>query len=97
MIRNVTILLLRTDHDPALADRALKEIRTLQVDGMVQLVAGRDMKLKDGAWDLVITADFVDAAAYRRYDEDDEHNRMRRELFGPISQQIARAQFELPG
>jgi hypothetical protein len=96
MIRNVTIIELRHDHDPELAARALAEIRTLKVEGMVELVAGRDLKLRDDTGDLVVTADFEDEAAYHRYDEDEEHNRMRRELFGPIAAHIARSQFELP-
>jgi hypothetical protein len=96
MIRNVTMVKLRHDHDPELARRALEEIQTLDIQGMIDLVAGRDLALRDGTWDLVITADFEDEAAYRRYDQDDEHNRMRRELFGPVAEQIARAQFALP-
>jgi hypothetical protein len=96
MIRNVTMVKLRHDHDPALAERALVEIQTLRIEGM-ELVAGRDLGLRGGTWDLVITADFEDEAAYHRYDEDEEHNRMRRELFAPVAEQIARAQFRLPG
>ena len=40
--------------------------------------------------------DFPDEDAYRRYDLDEEHNRIRRELFAPISSEIRRIQFRLP-
>jgi hypothetical protein len=36
--------------------------------------------------------DLADADAYRRYDQDDEHNRIRRELLGPLCSEIARVQ-----
>lgn len=96
MIRNVTVCKLAAGADEALADRAIAEIQQLRVDGMVSISAGRDLKLKDGTFDLVVTCDLVDEAAYRRYDTDEEHNRMRRELFFPISEQIVRAQYLLP-
>ena len=51
--------------------------------------------MREGNWDLVIVADFVDVAAYRGYDEDADHNRWRARL-APLVEQIARAQFELP-
>ncbi|HLI00364.1 MAG TPA: Dabb family protein [Acidimicrobiales bacterium] len=96
MIRNVTVVKLKPDADQSLADRAVAEIQTLEIDGMVSIVAGRDLGLKEGTFDLVVTCDFVDEAAYRRYDTDGEHDRMRRELFFPISEQIVRAQLALP-
>jgi hypothetical protein len=96
MIRNVTTARLRADADPALVVRAVAEIQTLEIEGMGSIVAGVDLGLKPGNWNLAITADFVDEAAYLRYDTDDEHNRMRRELFAPICEDMARAQFLLP-
>jgi hypothetical protein len=96
MIRNVTTARLRPDVDPALVDRAVAEIQTLEIEGMGSIVAGVDLGFKPGNWSLAITADFVDEAAYHRYDTDVEHNRMRKELFAPICQDMARAQFLLP-
>jgi hypothetical protein len=96
MIRNVTTGRLRPDADPTLVDQAVAEIQTLKIEGMESIVAGVDLGLKPGNWHLAITADFVDEAAYRRYDTDDEHNRMRRELFAPICEDMARAKFLLP-
>lgn len=56
---------------------------------------GSDVGLREGNWDFVIVADFVNAAAYQGYDEDVEHNQLRARL-APFIDQVARAQFELP-
>jgi len=45
--------------------------------------------------DLAIVSDFVDEDAYRDYDADPEHNRLRRDLLGPIAEHVERCQFSL--
>ena len=59
-------------------------------------VAGRDLGLREGNASYFLTVDFPDAEAYRAYDLDEEHNRIRREMFAPISEVIERVQFRLP-
>ena len=93
MIRNVVMGRLREDADLALLEAGLAGLRALRIDGLLRLECGRDAGLRTGNWDYAITADLADEAAYRRYDEDDEHNRLRREMFGPVSEQIVRVQF----
>ena len=44
-----------------------------------------------------ITNDWQDADAYRVYDADEEHNRLRREIFAKVCQDIARVQFQVDG
>ncbi|MFI5063335.1 MAG: hypothetical protein ACHP9Z_05070 [Streptosporangiales bacterium] len=46
-------------------------------------------------WSFAIVADFTDADAYRACDQDEEHNRARAGLL-PMTEQIARVQFEMP-
>ncbi|HYY10733.1 MAG TPA: Dabb family protein [Kineosporiaceae bacterium] len=96
MIRNVVVGRLKDGADEALLDEALRGLLLLPLDGLLEMHVGRDAGLREGSWDYVITADFADADAYRRYDADDEHNRLRRELFDVLSEQIARVQFEVP-
>ena len=100
MIRNVVLGRLRpaTDAtqrtaDSAQLDRALKILAELPFDGMIEMRLGRDLQLRPGGWSFAITNDWVDEQAYLRYDADAEHNRVRRELIGPICEQIARVQF----
>ena len=93
MIRNVVLGRLHPDASAALLDEALTALQRVRVDGLLEMHVGRDAGLRAANWDYAITVDLVDADAYRRYDEDEEHNRVRRELFAPVSSEIARAQF----
>ena len=94
MIRNVVVGRLRDDAVLAALDAALGG---LQLPGLVAMRVGRDLGLRDGGWSSAITDDGVDEDAYRGDDLDEEHDRVRRELFTPIAEQIVRVQFALPG
>lgn len=93
MIRNVVVGRLRPGVAPAALEQALAAIVALEPEGCVDMVVGVDAGLRRGNWTFSITADFVDEEAYRRYDLDGEHNRVREELFLPICTEIARVQF----
>jgi hypothetical protein len=58
---------------------------------------GATLALRPGGWDFAITNDWRDVESYQVYDADEEHNRLRREVFAVICADIARVQFELPG
>ena len=97
MIRNVVVGTVNEGVDPVEVENALQALRDLRVDGLdFTLLAGQDLGLREGNASYSLTADFVDEDAYRVYDADDEHNRIRRELFAPISASISRIQFRLP-
>ena len=102
MIRNVVVGRLRQAGDPAqqAADAALLQqglagIAALSFPGMIAMAVGTDAGVRDGGWDFAITNDWQDAAAYRVYDQDEEHNRLRREIFAVICRDIARVQFQV--
>ncbi len=95
MIRNIVVGRLRADVPPEAVDQALQALLGLRPDGLIEMRAGRDAGLRAGNWGYAITADFVDEEAYRRSDLEQEHNRIRQELFDPISESIARVQFVL--
>lgn len=84
---------LRPGADPARLDEGLQELRGLTIEGLVALRCGRDAGLRAGTWDYAITADLADVAAYRRYDEDPEHDRIRRDLLVPVTEEMVRVQF----
>ena len=95
-VRNVVVGRVHAGVDPADVEAALQALRDLRVEGVtMRLVAGQDLGLRDGNASFVLTADFDDEDAYRVYDADPEHNRIRRELFVPISASIERIQFAL--
>jgi hypothetical protein len=102
VIRNVVVGRLRSAEDPAqqAADAALLReglagIAALKFPGMISVSVGIDLGLRDGGWSFAITNDWQDADAYRVYDADEEHNRLRREIFAKICQDIARVQVEV--
>src|ERR1700685_3076850 len=102
MIRNVVVGRLRPADDPAqrAADAALLAdgragIAALKFPGLRAMHVGTDLNLREGGWTFAITNDWRDAEAYRVYDEDEEHNRLRREIFATVCQDIARVQFEI--
>ena len=94
MIRNVVVGRLRDEVDPGAVEPALAAIRALRPEGLLDCRVGRDLRLRDESWDFAITSDFVDEQAYRAYDLEAEHNRVRREMFVPLCAEIVRVQFE---
>ena len=95
MIRNVVVGRLREGAAREDAEKALAAIVALDPPGCIDMKVGLDAGLREGNWDFTITTDFADVDSYRAYDTDDEHNRIRRELFAPISEQIVRIQIEV--
>jgi hypothetical protein len=70
-------------------------LRAVTTEGMLALTVGRDAGLREGNAELAVVADFADEAAYRVYDGDAEHNRIRRELLAPILDRAERCQFRV--
>ena len=104
VIRNVVVGRLRATDDPdqravdvARLREGLAGIAALQLPGLLAMNVGCDLGLRDGGWSFAITNDWADAGAYRVYDADEEHNRLRREIFAKICQDIARVQIDVPG
>jgi hypothetical protein len=104
VIRNVVVGRLRPAEDPAqqAADAALLReglagIAALRFPGLAAMSVGLDLGLRDGGWSFAITNDWHDADAYRVYDADEEHNRLRREIFAKVCQDVARVQFQVDG
>jgi hypothetical protein len=97
VIRNVVLGRVREGVEAVELEAGLQELRDLRVPGVeFELRAGRDLGLREGNADFVITVDLADEAAYRRYDEDAEHNRIRREVFAHLCSSLERVQFALP-
>jgi hypothetical protein len=102
LIRNIVLARLRVAEDQAqqAADTALLQeglagLVALKLPGMLSMNVGIDLGLRDGGWSFAVTNDWQDEAAYRAYDADEEHNRLRREIFATICEEIARVQFQI--
>ena len=97
MIRNVVVGRVHQGTPVEDVERALHALRDLRVDGVTcRMVSGVDAGLRPGNASYAITVDLADEEAYRVYDADPEHNRIRAELFAPISERIERVQFRVP-
>jgi len=102
VIRNVVVGRLRPAEDPvqqaadaALLQEGLARIAALEFPGMMAMNVGTDLGVREGGWSFAITNDWQDADSYRVYDQDEEHNWLRREIFARICQDIARVQFQV--
>jgi hypothetical protein len=95
MIRNVVLVKLAPGQDPAAVAQAQQAFLDLDCPGTLSYAIGDDLRLRDGNWSFAIVADFADEEAYRTYDLDEAHNRARASLL-PMTEQIARVQFEMP-
>ena len=72
----------------------LEAIQALEIDGMLEIQSGPDLGLREGNWDVAITADFTDVAAWHRYNDDALHNQIRNEHAKPIVEAQQPCQFE---
>jgi hypothetical protein len=93
MIRNIVVGRVRAGVPREDVEKALAAIEALEPEGLLDMRTGVDAGLRPGNWSFSITADFVDEDAYIRYDLEEEHNRVRRELIAPICDDVARIQF----
>ena len=94
-VRNVVMVKLKPDYDRALVADLMGRFAALDCPGTLAYTIGPDLGLREGSWSFAIVADFADTEAYRGYDLDEEHNRLRG-LLAPMAEQIARLQFALP-
>ena len=95
MIRNVVMVKLTDGHDAAAVGQIQDGLRGLNPPGCVAYTLGDDLDLREGNWSFAIVADFADAATYRAYDAEAEHNRLRG-LLAAHTEHVARVQFSLP-
>jgi hypothetical protein len=93
-IRHIALISARPGTETARVEELAAALKAMPIEGMLSLHAGPDLGLFEGNAALGVVADFEDVEGFRRYDEDDEHNRIRRELLKPIAGWIGRLQFQ---
>jgi Stress responsive A/B Barrel Domain len=72
----------------------LAAIQALDIEGMLEIRSGADLGLREGPYDVAITADFADVAAWHRYNDDAVHNQIRNDHAKPIVESQQRLQFQ---
>lgn len=92
MIRHLVLMKLRD----GVSDERFEEVRAaldaLRFERRLAFTMSRDAGLREGNMDAALIADFPDEQAYRDYDADPEHDRVRRELLAPIVERMERCQ-----
>ncbi len=73
-----------------------RAMKALRFEGCGRWEMVQDLGLREGNLPYAFVSEFEDEAAYRAYDTDAEHNRIRRELLAPIAERIERFQYEVP-
>jgi hypothetical protein len=93
MVRNVVMIRFKPGTSDAQIDAVRVALEAIDFPDRTNLSIGRDAGLRAGNMDFVTLADFPDEDSYRRFDADEEHNRVRRELIAPIAESVERCQY----
>ena len=95
MIRSVVLFGVKEGTRPEQLDAIVAAMKAIRFEGCRRWELVRDLRLREGNMPYAFVAEFDDAAAYRAYDTDPEHNRVRGELLGPIAEKVERFQYEV--
>jgi len=93
MIRNVVLFSVKVGTQPEQVEAIARAMNAITFEGCSRWEMGRDLNLRAGNMPYAFIAEFEDEAAYRAYDSNAEHNRIRRELLAPIVERIERFQY----
>lgn len=95
MIRSVVLFSVKDGTRPEQIDAIVRAMKAIRFEGCSRWELVRDLRLREGNMPYAFVSEFDDAAAYRAYDTDAEHNRIRRELLAPIAEKVERFQYEV--
>jgi hypothetical protein len=95
LIRSVATIRFRPGTTDAQIDAFAAAVLALEIEGITSRTLGRDLGLREQAVDFAIVLDFEDEAAYRRYDSDPDHVRLRTGLSAEIVASGSICQFKM--
>jgi hypothetical protein len=95
MVRNVVLIRCKPGIGSEQIEALEAALRAIDFPERTNFSMGEDLGLRDGNMSLAIVADFSDEDAYRRFDAEEEHNRVRRELLAPIAESVERCQYRV--
>jgi hypothetical protein len=97
MIRHCVLLRFVDEAEPEQRQAVVDALAELPgcIDAIGRYQFGLDAGLADGNWDLGVTADFADAAAYAVYSGHPDHIRVITDHIKPILADRVAVQFEL--
>ena len=95
MIRSVVLFSVKNGTPPDQLDAIVRAMKAIRFEGCRSWELVRDLRLREGNMPYAFVSEFDDADAYRAYDTDVEHDRIRRELLAPIAEKVERFQYEV--
>lgn len=85
MLRHIVLLTMTDGTSDAQIDTIVDGLRALaDLDGLEQIVVGRDAGLSDGAATVGFTADFTDVDAWRAYQVHPRHKQLIADHIAPV-------------
>ena len=95
MIRHIVLVKFRPETTREQVEALIAAMRALEIRGARDYSIGTDLGLREGNMSYAGVFDFEDEEAWRAYDRDEEHNRIRRELLAPIAERVERCQYRI--
>jgi hypothetical protein len=95
VIRNIVLVRFKEGTDGERIEAIATAMGRLRLKGMRSWRLVSDLGLRDGNMPHAMISEFDDEEAYRVYDADPEHNRVRRELLAPIVDRLERFQYRV--
>ena len=95
MVRSVALFRFRPGTTQEQIDTITDALQSLDIPGLVTLSFGADLGLREGNLSFAFVLDFQDEHSFRRYDADEQHNRIRRDLIAPIAERVERCQYPI--
>jgi hypothetical protein len=95
VLRHTLLIRLKPGVTDEQADAFITAINAVPFPGRSNPVAARDIGIRPGNMDLVVSSDFPDEATYRAWGQDPAHDKIRQELLAPIAERIERCLYYL--
>ena len=95
VIRHILLIKLKPEATSAQVEAFMREIAAVPFPDRTNIVVGRDLGIRPGNFDLAVSNDFPDEAAYRAWGEHPAHNTVRTDYLQPIAADFARCLLEV--
>jgi hypothetical protein len=95
VIRSLTLYQLKNPADVEQVRRGVALAIAIDIPGLRNAVHGQDLGLREGNAAYGLSVDFDDETAYRTWDTNEEHLRVRHEVLRPVVASAIRVQFRI--
>ncbi|HEX4833503.1 MAG TPA: Dabb family protein [Trebonia sp.] len=93
MLRHVLLVRLKPGVTAEQAGAFAEAITAVSFPGRHNVIVARDLGVRPGNMDLVVSNDFPDQAAYEAWGQYPDHVRVREQFLAPIAERVERCLF----